>query len=612
MNVSIYGGGITGLTIAHELATKGFKVSVYEKDLQIGGMAKSKRNKMNTPTEHSWRGYAPFYYNAFDILKRIPIDEKCQEENIEQLTNTYSKQEIEKHNKEDSLWTYYKNDVYDITDWVKKHPGGRIVIKAGGKDLEKVWKDMGFEWHMTHKGVLKALEKYKIGTLKIESLENNATVYDNLSQKKISFYLLNDRTYNTIDISLFDYPYLTYIFLKGFLSNKRKSSYFKKLFLPYLKDKVSNDTYDYLVNFVSGPGFGFDINTISYGHYTSFIQRQLESNNQSWYVMAKPTSEAWFNEWIKYLEMLGVKFYLNTELKKLMHRNGKVIYSELLDKNNNKKITIDGGEHCICINPYNAIDIFKQSEMNTLYELHKSLETINNQIGFIIAFKEKIHFPQRNYGFVIIDSPYNITFYPQDHHWCNSVNLGQDVKSLWSGTCIMPYKDGGLTKNIDEFKTSILDQFFNSQHLIKMIKENNIGMDFSKSMVLLIDIYDEWEYKDGMIESSNKKWVNNIMNEEFRPVAKTEYENMYIGGAHCKTSINIWSMESAVESGKLVSNEILNKYSKEQCYIHNHDSNAIIKLLAHMDDILYNMNLPNILDIIIVVIITWIILKKND
>lgn len=610
MNVSIYGGGIAGLTIAHELVTKGFKVSVYEKDSQIGGMAKSKRNKMDIPTEHSWRGYAPFYYNAFDILKRIPIDEKCQEQNIEQLTNIYSKQEVEKHNKEDSLWTYYKNDVYDLTDWVKKHPGGRVVIKAGGKDLEKVWKDTGFEWHMTNKDVLKQLEKYKIGTLKIENLENNSTVYDNLSQKKITFYLLNDRTYDNIDISLIDYPYLSYIFLKGFLSNKRKNVYFKKLFLPYLKNKVSNDTYDYLVNFVSGPGFGFDINTISYGHYTWFIQKQLEENNQSWYAMVKPTSEAWFDNWVAYLEDLGVKFYLNTQLKKLVHRNGKVIYSELLDQTNNKKITIDSGEHCICINPYNAINVFKESEMNVLYESHRSLETINNQVGFIIALTEKINFPQQNYGFVIIESPYNITFYPQDHHWCNSVNLGKDVKSLWSGTCITPYKENGLSKSIDEFKESILDQFLNSKHLKKMIKENNNNIEFSKSIVLLIDIYDEWEYKDGIIQSLNKKWVNNVINEEYRPLAKTEYENMYIGGAHCQTSINIWSMESAVESGKIISNEILNKYNKEKCYLYKHESGAIIKLLGHFDDILYDMNLPNILDILIVLIITWVIYKK--
>ena len=38
-------------------------------------MARSFRNKDNIPTEHSWRGYGPFYHNTFEI-KRIPLVEK--------------------------------------------------------------------------------------------------------------------------------------------------------------------------------------------------------------------------------------------------------------------------------------------------------------------------------------------------------------------------------------------------------------------------------------------------------------------------------------------------------------------------------------------------------
>jgi uncharacterized protein with NAD-binding domain and iron-sulfur cluster len=77
-SISIFGAGISGLTIAHELSEKGFEVFVYEKDENIGGMAKSKRNKNNLPTEHSWRGYGSFYHNTFDILKRIPIKSICE------------------------------------------------------------------------------------------------------------------------------------------------------------------------------------------------------------------------------------------------------------------------------------------------------------------------------------------------------------------------------------------------------------------------------------------------------------------------------------------------------------------------------------------------------
>ena len=34
---------------------------------------------------------------------------------------------------------------------------------------------------------------------------------------------------------------------------------------------------------------------------------------------------------------------------------------------------------------------------------------------------------------------------------------------------------------------------------------------------------------------------------------------MYVAGGHTKTSVNIWSMESAIESGKIVANLIFEK-----------------------------------------------------
>ena len=57
--------------ICHELINKGFNIVLIEKDNILGGMAKSRREKNNIPSEHSCRGYAPFYKNTWDLLKRI-------------------------------------------------------------------------------------------------------------------------------------------------------------------------------------------------------------------------------------------------------------------------------------------------------------------------------------------------------------------------------------------------------------------------------------------------------------------------------------------------------------------------------------------------------------
>ena len=67
----MFGGGIAGLTACHELIDKGFKVNLYERSDSLGGMARSSVHD-GVASEHSWRGYAPFYFNFFNISKRIP------------------------------------------------------------------------------------------------------------------------------------------------------------------------------------------------------------------------------------------------------------------------------------------------------------------------------------------------------------------------------------------------------------------------------------------------------------------------------------------------------------------------------------------------------------
>ena len=170
--IIIFGGGISGLTIAHELLDKGYKVTLIEKDKLIGGMVRSRREFNNIPSEHSWRGYAPFYKNTFEILKRIP----------------------------------YKNK----------------------------------------------------------------TVYDNLSVP-IEFYILRDKiaTYKP-NLNIIDKSIITYYALKYYLSNKRKQKYYRIKLIPLLKNKLSKDGYDFLIEFTAGPGYGMEKKDASIGHFVKF------------------------------------------------------------------------------------------------------------------------------------------------------------------------------------------------------------------------------------------------------------------------------------------------------------------------------------------------------
>jgi len=76
-SIVIFGAGIAGLSAAHELVQLGYTVSVYEATDQPGGFYKSSRlSEDNMPSEYSWHGMGPWYHNTFDLMQKIPLNEK--------------------------------------------------------------------------------------------------------------------------------------------------------------------------------------------------------------------------------------------------------------------------------------------------------------------------------------------------------------------------------------------------------------------------------------------------------------------------------------------------------------------------------------------------------
>ncbi|MHB2021386.1 MAG: FAD-dependent oxidoreductase [Candidatus Xenobia bacterium] len=73
MKVTVFGAGVAGLTVAHELSRRGHTVSVYEARGEPGGFFRSEREEPeHLATEYSWHGFGPWYHNAFDLLRTIP------------------------------------------------------------------------------------------------------------------------------------------------------------------------------------------------------------------------------------------------------------------------------------------------------------------------------------------------------------------------------------------------------------------------------------------------------------------------------------------------------------------------------------------------------------
>src|SRR4051794_4931940 len=96
--VIVLGGGVAGMSVAHELAERGFSVSIFEKlESFVGGKARSLPvdDKVSLPTppevpppivpgrmmpiqkpypgEHGFRFFPGFYRHVIDTMSRIPF-----------------------------------------------------------------------------------------------------------------------------------------------------------------------------------------------------------------------------------------------------------------------------------------------------------------------------------------------------------------------------------------------------------------------------------------------------------------------------------------------------------------------------------------------------------
>ena len=77
------------------------------------------------------------------------------------------REEVKRHRSlEDGVWVTYKDGVYDITNYLRSHPGGdEKLLMAAGEDLQSFWKLLPFQQHYTSPIVLQLLDEMKIGTL---------------------------------------------------------------------------------------------------------------------------------------------------------------------------------------------------------------------------------------------------------------------------------------------------------------------------------------------------------------------------------------------------------------------------------------------------------------
>jgi hypothetical protein len=579
--VIVIGAGIAGLSTAHYLQKYGYQVTVIETLNVPGGMARSERNQadFNTPSEYSWRGFGPWYHNAFSVMKEIrsPID----------MQKSIYESELS-HPIQFNLTPDQENPLLSQTD---KGPSF----------------DIG--WNLSYFDMMKA--QYLLLKQWLASYERDRDTYMSQNTEKELHKYLSYQGASTLS-SIFG-PFVGVD--AGRASVHHIGDFFKKNVYP------------------GSPGPYYHPETRQDG-----VKRKawIQGSNSGWLILNRPSNEAWFNPWVQQLKAQGVKFLFNTSLDRLnwsgLNASQKLITSvnvTIRNGSNQSKLNrlLVADYYVLACNPFMTRDILYRTPELLGYdpELQKFEKLVAGgphvQIAFQLVFSEEIKLPgDREVAVILTDSEFDITLYSQDQLFNSNVDLGNyskgvRVASLWSGTATIDSVPGrvygktmlNLTK--PQFIQELYAQIYRCETLNGMVKMANNGRSLKDFKVPRIQVWHGWKFPPEVpiVTGDLPKWVNTTENKLFEPNQKTRVANLFLAGAHTHTSADLWSMEAAVESGKRVSDLIANH---PPTAINQSNPFCVFKAIDHF---LYQFYLPHILDlillftIVIFVIILWYI-----
>lgn len=100
----------------------------------------------------------------------------------------FSMSEIQKHDKIDDCWVVIDNCVYNVSDWIQHHPGGKTLIEQNaGKDITEKFKSA----HNIYGSSFDVLENYLIGHL-THATDVNLLDQDIKNQEKKSIWQVSE------------------------------------------------------------------------------------------------------------------------------------------------------------------------------------------------------------------------------------------------------------------------------------------------------------------------------------------------------------------------------------------------------------------------------------
>jgi uncharacterized protein with NAD-binding domain and iron-sulfur cluster len=494
--VAILGGGVAGLSAAHELAERGFQVRVFERKPVLGGKARSipvpnsgGNGRQPLPGEHGFRFFPGFYKHVTDTMRRTPYGAHGSTfDNLSAATRIL----------------LARAGQTEIT-WVARCPTTLEDFRAFLVEL------------FTPLGVPLDELNFFISRLLI--------VATSCPERRLAEFE-NIRWWDFIAASRMSKTYQAYLgqgLTRSLVAMRAEES----------STRTVGCTQLQLLNGLIAPDQVFDR------------------------LLSGPTNDVWIFPWTQYLKKLGVEFYAGTRTVGIETDGARVTGATVESASGRSRITAD---FYIAALPVEVMAGLMTDDLKraapSLANLEKLTTRWMNGIQFYLAKDE----PLVNGHAIYLDSPWALTSISQRQFWANvdlSQYGDGTVRGILS-VDISDWEAPGLLLGkparectAEQIKDEVWAQL--KQHL------NDSGaMPINDANLVAWFLDPDIEFPNpSSATNAEPLLINTAGSLQYRPEAQVELENFFVASDYVRTYTDIACMEAANEAARRAVNCLL-------------------------------------------------------
>lgn len=545
--VTVLGGGMAGLAAAHELAERGFEVTVFE-PTAWGGKARSipvpgtgTGGRGDLPGEHGFRFFPGFYHHVPDSMRRTP----------------------------------FGSNPHGVWDNLVDAMGAKFL--RGGDRADAFVFGIGPDPQALL--TVDGLRRYLTESLKGQNVPPDELAYF-VTRLLVFLTSSPERRFGQWEhVSWWDFlgaetrsPDYQHVLAAGLTRN-----------LVAAKETLAS------TRTIGNMGEAFVYNMMGQGN-DGAVDRVLDL----------PTNEAWIDPWVSALRGLGVRFVGGHGLASYEVGRGRVRAVWLQDSAGNR--TRHEADWFVSAMPVEQVTRYMSPELRALDPALGRLARLRTDwmVGIQFFLKQKVELTKGHITF--IDAPWALTALTQGQFWSER-NFAADYGDGTAVDCLsvdisnwdakgMLYGKPAKECSPDEVAAEVLAQIRYHHTAGELLPEGIVHSWFLDPGVV-------WDATAGRNANETPLLVNTVGSWEDRPEARTRVPNLFLAGDFVRTNIDLATMEGANETGRKAANAILASAGSNATPAATFElwRNPAMVPLQTLDAAAYKLGLPNALDV---------------